>query len=280
MHKKILITGAGSYIGTSFENWLKRYGEKYAVDTVSTTNGEWETKDFTGYETVLHVAGIAHIKETKKNAHRYYEVNRDLAYEIAKKAKSQNVRQFIFLSTMAIYGMETGEIDGDTKPNPKTHYGRSKLEAEELLSQLSSDTFKIAIVRPPMVYGNGCKGNFPKLVKLARSTPIFPDYPNKRSMIFIDNLCECLRMLVDEGDGSIYHPQNSEYVSTPDMVKLIAECTGKRILTTKALNPLVRLLPRDAANKLFGDLYYDKAMSGDTARYSATGFKESIKRSI
>lgn len=182
--KKILITGSGSYIGTSFENWLQQYGDKYTVDTVATMGGEWKDKDFSGYDTVFHVAGIAHIKETKKNAHLFYEVNRDLSYEVAKKAKAQGVRQFIYLSSMSVFGMDTGVISKDTIANPKTHYGKSKLEGEGFIAPLSGTAFKVAIIRPPMVYGKGCKGNFATLSKLARRTPLFPLIENKRSMIY------------------------------------------------------------------------------------------------
>ena len=127
--KKILITGANSYIGTSFEKYLKEnYPDEYIVDTVDMIDGSWREKSFAGYDSVFHVAGIAHQKETKKNAHLYYEVNRDLAVETAKKAKSEGVKQFIFLSSMSVYGMDTGVITKETKPNPKSNYGKSKFQ--------------------------------------------------------------------------------------------------------------------------------------------------------
>src|SRR5690606_7124221 len=116
---------------------------------------------------VIHVAGIAHVKETKENADLYYKVNRDLAFEVAKKAKNEGVKQFIFLSSMSVYGIETGIIKINTPTNPKTNYGRSKLEAEELISSIESDSFKVAILRPPMIYGKGCKGNYIRLANLA-----------------------------------------------------------------------------------------------------------------
>ena len=99
--KKILITGANSYIGTSFENYIrKNFSETYAVDTVDMIDGNWREKSFAGYDSVFHVAGIAHRKETRETAHLYYEVNCDLAIETADKAKKEGVKQFIFLSSM------------------------------------------------------------------------------------------------------------------------------------------------------------------------------------
>lgn len=158
--KKILITGANSYIGTSFEKYMAQWPEKYQVDTVDMIDGTWREKDFSGYDTVFHVAGIAHQKETQENAELYYKINRDLAFDTAVKAKTDGVKQFIFLSSMSVYGLETGVITKETVPTPKSNYGKSKLQAEELLNGLADETFKVAILRPPMVYGKGCKGNY------------------------------------------------------------------------------------------------------------------------
>ena len=184
--KKILITGANSYIGMSFENYVKKYySGDYEVDTVDMIDGSWREKDFSGYDTVFHVAGIAHQKETKENAHLYYAVNRDMAIETAQKAKKDGVEHFVFLSSMSVYGMETGIITPQTVPNPKTNYGISKWQAEQGMETLISTTFKVAVVRPPMVYGEGCKGNYQTMAKLARKLPFFPWVENQRSMLYM-----------------------------------------------------------------------------------------------
>ena len=115
--KKILITGANSYIGVSFENYMKQWADEYSVDTVDMIDGTWREKDFGGYDAVFQVAGIAHKKETKENFELYYKVNRDLAIETAKKAKKDGVKQFIFLSSMSVYGMDTGVITNETNGN-------------------------------------------------------------------------------------------------------------------------------------------------------------------
>ena len=166
--KKILITGANSYIGTSLEKWLGKNPDKYYVDTVSTRDDAWKKKDFSEFDVVFHVAGIAHIKETKENQDLYYKVNRDLAFEAAKKAKAGGVKQFVFLSSMSIYGQDVGPIGINTIPNPKTAYGKSKYEAETMVLELEDDSFKVAILRPPMVYGPNSKGNYQLLSKFAK----------------------------------------------------------------------------------------------------------------
>jgi nucleoside-diphosphate-sugar epimerase len=275
--KKILITGANSYIGTSLDKWLKKYSGDYYTDTLDMRYDSWKEKDFSKYDVVFHVAGIAHIKETSKNQELYYKVNRDLASETAQKAKGEGVGQFIFLSSMSVYGIENGVIDKDTPLNPNTAYGKSKLEAEELIKKLEDESFIIAILRPPIVYGKGCRGNYPRLAGLALKTPIFPKVDNKRSMIYIDNLAEFVKQLIDNQSGGLFFPQNAEYVNTSEMVKVIAEAHGRKIWTTKLFNPLLRLLNVSTINKVFGDLVYEMIISDYESDYRVCEFKDSIQ---
>lgn len=274
--KKIIITGANSYIGTRFEKWLKQWLEDYSVDTVDMMDGTWKEKDFSDYDAVFHVAGIAHIKETKENKELYYKINRDLVYEVAKKAKDEGVKQFIFLSSMSVYGMETGVISKDTIPTPKSNYGKSKLQAEELISPLQDSTFNIAVLRPPMIYGKGCKGNYVRLEEFALKSPVFPNIENKRSMIYINNLCEFVKLLVDDCSSGLFLPQNEEYVCTSEMVKYIAEAHGKKIHMTKLFNPLIIVLKVSTINKVFGDLVYEKRMSEYKSKYCIYDLGKSI----
>lgn len=274
--KKILITGANSYIGTSFEKWVSKWPEEYAVDTLDMIGDAWKAKSFAGYDAIFHVAGIAHVKETKKNKDLYYKVNRDLAIETAQKAKKDGVKQFIFLSSMSVYGLETGVITRETIPNPKTNYGKSKLEAEGLLNSLSDDSFILSILRPPMVYGKGCKGNYPRLARLVLKMPFFPRIHNQRSMIYIDNLSQFIKQLIDDPRSGILFPQNSEYVNTTEMVGLIAEAHNKRIRGTRIFNPFLRILRFGIVNKIFGDLTYDMSLSAHDRKYMICSFKESI----
>ena len=274
--KKILITGANSYIGTSFEKWVSQYPDKYYVDTIDMEDNHWKEKPFKGYDVVFHVAGIAHIKETRKNTNLYYKVNRDLAYELAQKAKNDGVMQFIFLSSMSVYGIENGTIDKNTPLNPKSNYGKSKLQAEELIITLEEDAFKVAILRPPIIYGKGCKGNYPRLSNFAQKAPFFPNVKNKRSMIHIDNLCEFVRLLIDGYSRGLFFPQNEEYVCTSEMVKLIAEVHGKKVKMIKLFNPLLRVLKLSTVNKVFGNLVYEKKMSEYKENYYPQDFITSI----
>lgn len=281
--KNILITGKNSYIGTSIENWLMREPDKYKVDTVDMKDGSWKAKDFSHYDVVFHVAGIAHVSSDPKMQDLYYKVNRDLTIETAEKANTEGVKQFIFMSSIIVYGDSSSSkrvIDRNTVPTPSNFYGNSKLQAEKGIKHLESDNFKIVVLRPPMIYGKGSKGNYPRLANMAKKIPVFPDIDNERSMIHIDNLCEFIKVMIDHEETGLYFPQNKEYVKTSQLVKSIAEVHGKKIWMAKLFNPVLRLMfgRVGVVNKVFGNLVYEKSMSDyDKANYRIRTFKESIE---
>lgn len=281
--KKILITGANSYIGSSFENYLnKNYNSCYQIDTLDMINESWKNFDFSSYDVIYHVAGIAHIKETKDNKDLYYRVNKDLAIEVAKKAKQENVKQFIFLSSMSVYGIEKGFITKDTTLNPKSNYAKSKLQAEEVIKSLQTKDFKICIIRPPMVYGKDCKGNFQSLIKFAKKLPIFPKVKNNRSMIYIDNLSEFVKLLIDNSEEGLFFPQNNEYSNTSYLVKLIGQSMNKKVRLFIGLGWLIKLssLVIKKFTKAFGSLCYDMKLSEYKQNYALSSLEESIKESV
>lgn len=277
--KKILIAGANSYIGTSFEEYMYQYSEAYQVDTVDMIGDGWKEKDFFGYDTVFYVAGIAHIKETKENSGLYYRVNKDLAVETAEKSLKNGVKQFVYLSSMSVYGMSEGIIYGNTEAIPKNNYGKSKLEAEGSLKKAVGDKMQLAIIRPPMVYGKGCKGNYSFLSKLAKKLPLFPKVNNYRSMIYIDNLCEFVRLIIQNTESGTFFPQNSEYSNTSQLVKMIAEIHNRKIMLVGGFTWLLKILSRftGLVNKAFGNLVYDKSISIYKEDYTVKNLEESIK---
>lgn len=284
--KKILLTGSNSYVGTSFERYMAKWPEEYEVDTVDMTDGTWRMRAFSGYNAIFHVAGIAHqdngkISEDKRSV--YFQVNTNLAIETAVKAKNEGANQFVFMSTMSVYG-EVGifgrsvAITQHTKPSPKNAYGESKLRAEEGILHLSDDSFHVCILRPPMIYGPGCKGNYPMLAKAALTLPLFPDVENERSMLFIERLCAFVKAVVDSDLSGIHFPQNAEYVCTSDLVVRIARAHGKKIRLTRAFNPVLRMLSGKVGvvDKVFGGLVYDKLLTGTVIPDEKFSFEESI----
>lgn len=275
--KRILITGADSYIGTSFEKWLSqpRFSGMYEVETVDMRGEEWRKRDFSGYDSIFHVAGIAHadvgkVSEEKKKL--YYEVNCDLAVETAGKAKREGVKQFIYMSSIIVYGEGTSVrkkriITRETEPSPSNFYGDSKWKAEIKLKTLWNENFNLVILRPPMIYGAGCKGNYQNLRKLALKLPIFPDFPNQRSVCAIGTLCEFVRTRFEIQDGGLFFPQNQQYVRTAEMIRKIAKKNGKNIHLIKGFNWMIYLagyLPGKIGgliNKAFGSLIYEKSIN-------------------
>ena len=281
--KNILIVGENSYIGCSFGKWVKE--KETEVEDVSSRENRWKQKDFGAYDAILHVAGIAHVNAAADMEAMYYAVNRDLTIDVCRKAKEEGAGQFVFLSSIIVYGesssLEPMVITKDTKPSPNGFYGQSKLEAEEGILPMADSQFIVSVVRPPMVYGRDSKGNYPRLAKLAKRCPIFPDFPNQRSMIHIDNLCECIWKIIENGQGGIFFPQNKEYVATTDLVKEIARQQGKRIHTTRLANGILRFMAKkiNLVNKVFGSLVYDKELSDCFQwEYCVWDFKETIEQ--
>ena len=288
--KKTLITGAGSYIGTSLEHWLAQYHSEYKVDTLDMQEDTWRVYDFSAYDVVFHVAGIAHADvghATEEQKQLYYAVNTDLAVETAQKAMVAGVKQFLFMSSMIVYGgCKEKIITAATKPQPANFYGDSKWQADQRIQELSRNnpTFKTVILRPPMIYGKGSKGNYPQLAKMAGKLPIFPKVNNKRSMLYIDNLCECIRLLIDQEVEGVIFPQNEEYTNTSEMVRMIAEAKEHKIILFSGFGWAIKLLQKcpgkigNLATKAFGDSAYEMDMSECGHNYRVCSLAESIRR--
>ena len=287
--KRILITGANSYIGTSFERYVAKWPEKYQVDTIDMHGDAWNSLSFAGYDSVFHVAGIAHAdvgKVSEAQKALYYQVNTELAVKAAQKAKADGAKQFIYMSSAIVYGDSApiGKqkiITRDTKPAPANFYGDSKQKAEEEILPLQGNNFNVVVLRPPMIYGRGSKGNYPILVKYAQRLPVFPDVKNQRSMLYIENFCEFVRLMMDHNEKGIFWPQNKEYASTSQIVKLVSEQHGKHILLIGGVGWLLKLMSRatDMVNKAFGSFCYEQEMSEYSQEYRLFSLKESIRQS-
>lgn len=289
--KRVLITGANSYIGTSFEKYInEHFSDRYEVDTVDMIDGLWRDKSFSEYDTVYHVAGIAHSDSGKISAEKeklYRSVNTDLTIETAKKAKADGVKQFIFMSSAIVYGDSApiGKekiITKDTPVNPANCYGDSKVQAENGIKLLEDEKFKVVILRPPMIYGKGSKGNFPILEKFALKMPVFPKVQNQRSMLYIGNLVEFVRLMIENDESGTFWPQNSEYSNTSEVVKMIAEANGKKVVLIPGFEWVLKLISHftQIVNKAFGNLSYDQTMSEYKDDYWHYSLADSIKETV
>lgn len=282
---KILLTGTTGYIATRLEKWLTKKSNQFELRRVSVRSFSNSFQIPEATDVLIHTAALVHKKELTYTEKDYFDVNCFLTLQLAQKAKNAGVKHFIFLSTMAVYGVDglngcTTEIVESTPLDPTTMYGTSKLAAERELMKLSDENYVISIIRPPMVYGPSCPGNYELLSKIAKKMPIFPLVQNKRSMIFIDNLTEFMWQLIINRDGGIFHPQDREYIQTSDMVKEIANVHGRKVLMNRLSGSLLMMMFRKKSIvlKVFGNLTYSKQLSQyrDNS-YQVTGFNEAIR---
>lgn len=286
--KKVLLIGKNSYIGGSFIQYCNQHStfqgtesdeNQLSIQSISGKHGQWKEMEFTGYDVVMLMSGIVHV-EAKEEL--YDEVNHIMAVNIAKKAKNEGVRQFVFLSTIAVYGDKIKVENGSVVRNPLTPYAKSKQKAEEEITELADDSFVVSILQPPMVYGKDCPGNFGRLVQLIRKVHIFPYYRNERSAIHIYNLCEFIRQIVIGEYEGCYVPQNSKYFCSYDLAVTLSRC-GIFVLPVHGSSPLVRLISKlnGTIRKVFGDYKYPLELSQyENIEYQKVSVEESLKLSI
>lgn len=285
-YKKVLITGQGSYIGTAVERWLLKDKDHYQVDTLDMQDETWRDTDFSQYDVVYHVAGIAHAdvgNVTEEQKQLYYKVNTDLTIEVAERARQAKVKQFIFMSSMIVYsGCKENFITSETEPCPLNFYGDSKWRADQKIQEMDAENFKVVVLRPPMIYGKGSKGNYPQLAKLASKLPVFPIVKNQRSMLHIDNLCQFVKLMIDNEEHGVFFPQNGEYSNTSDMVQMIAEVKEHRIIMIPFVGIFIKLLEKAPGKiggltiKAFGNSSYDMSMSEYKENYRVNSLRKSI----
>ena len=280
---RVLITGAGSYVGESVIKYSQSGKFNISFDSVDTINEAWKQTDFSKYDVVFHVAGIAHVNADPKMESLYYKVNCDLTIEIAKVAKAAGVKQFIFMSSQIVFheskSLKSEMLTVNSKENPNGFYGNSKLQAEIGLKELEIPSFKVCILRPPMIYGVGAKGNFPRLARLATKTPIFPAWHNKRSMLYIDNLAEFILQAINRGLSGIFYPQNRELSDTVEIIRFFANHANHKVWISSLFNPFVWVgsFILQPINKMFATYYYDPEMSVMDFDYQLVSLEDSLK---
>lgn len=277
--KKVLVTGISGYVGVNFKKWVQDNNIDVELVYMSIKNDQWKFEEFSQYDAILHLAAIVHSSNVKKRD--YYRINSDLTFEIAKKAKESGVRHFIFFSTLSVYGLEEGNIDRYTKTNPINDYGKSKLDAENrILSIQNEDSFKIAIVRSPLIYGSNAPGNFKKLLFIINVSPIFFKFKNRKSMIFIDNLSSFLYTLIANENNGIFIPQNEEYINTTTIYENIRAGQNKKTILIPIPLWLMKKLKNKSklVTKIFGDLTVDNDYLNLPNEYKKLSFSETLNK--
>ncbi len=278
---ELLLTGASGFIGS---NVRAQMPDSIRVTPLSVRNDDWRNADFSRFDAVLHAAGIAHVLDGSMMGEAYHEVNCVRTLEIAEKAKKAGVGLFVFLSSIIVFGAPTpagvhAPITPQTAPNPENAYGKSKLDAENGLRAMEADSFRVAILRLPMVYGRGCKGNYTRLASLARKCPLFPAFDNRRSMLYIENLTSLIAKIVFDCPSGTYHPRDGVSRSTGEIARAICAAHGKKCVQTRLLAPAVRLMGKGGiVRRAFGDQEYASDMPDYPANYRAFDFESAIRK--
>lgn len=263
MTRRILVTGKSSFIAGHFARFMEAYAGEYSVELVSVRGDSWKNIDFSAYDCVIHAAGIAHVGYKDDMRDEYMRVNRDLTLDVARAAKAAGVKQFIFLSSIIIYGPaakggRTRYISCSTAPSPENAYGQSKMEAENGLKSLSDGAFSVAILRLPMVWGDGCRGNYALLTKYADLLPVFPSLCGYRSAISVSNLAAYLKSCIDSGKAGTFFPRDPGDITTPRMLSDIRAARGKKTRIIKIFDPFIRVFGNiGIVRRIFGGIAYD-----------------------
>lgn len=256
----VLITGQNGYIAKKLYSYL--LDRRHDVSFLNVRQDVWRHSSFEDIDCVVHLAGIVH--NSSNDPQEYQRVNVDLTAALARKAKDENVPQFIFISSMAVFGksdefLPLNEITAQTPLLPQTLYGKSKMSAEKEVEKIYGD--RACIVRPPMVYGENCTGNYRRLRELVLRFKIVPHYENRRSMIYVHNLCELLRLLIENTGAGIFHPQDAEFLPTYEISRIIG---NENEVNVRALRiPFLKLGAAIVPDlkKAFGSLSYSPALS-------------------
>lgn len=282
----VLIIGKNSYIGNHIDEWLTKHGHQ--VLQLDVLTDEWKTFDYSPYDTIVHVAGIVH-QPNCQDWELYKRVNTDMPITIATMAKKAGVKQYVFFSTMGVYGigkrLKPTIVDENTPLAPVGMYGKSKQMAEEGLSELQDETFKLAFVRPPSVYGKGCRGGYiTGFTSIARRLPVIPRaYENvKQSFIYIDNLSELVRLVIEKNKSGVFCPQDDKAVSANELLRVIDDGIGRKYRSSWLLGLGVRLLHFiPLVNKAYGGVEYSKTLSDiEGMDYVVVPFEEGMRRTV
>lgn len=249
---RVLVTGANGFVGRALAPYLAGLGHE-VVSTVRRPSGilheyivgneaSWMSA-LEGSDSVVHLAARAHVmRDQERNPQQAFRVNNvDTTIELATRALEAGVRRFVFMSTVKVNGEETApgcRFQADDPPHPKDFYAISKWEAEQGLLEIAKKTgLEVVIIRPPLVYGPGAKGNLASLIKWVKSDVPLPlgALNNRRSMIALDNLVNFTALCADidaspNAKGQVFLVSDGEDVSTAELLRRVAKayrCSGR-----------------------------------------------------
>jgi nucleoside-diphosphate-sugar epimerase len=281
---KLSVTGASGFVGTNFKTYFVN-SEIYEIDQLIQ---KVEETNFKGITSILHLSALVHQMQGAPEK-KYFEVNSDLAFDTAKKAKEEGVSHFLYMSTVKVYGEFTEEGQPwteDTPCHPLDPYGKSKLEGEQRVKSLADSNFTVSVVRTPLVYGPGVRANMFNLMKMVNKYPFVPfgNIHNKRSLTFVGNLCQLLHTILDQKKSGVFLASDGKPVSTTDLVKEISKASGKKknVLPIPGMaQKMVHSLKPGIHRRLFGNLEIDNTKTCEILNYQPEySFDQGIREMV
>ncbi|MDX1810286.1 MAG: NAD-dependent epimerase/dehydratase family protein [Sulfurospirillaceae bacterium] len=259
---KLLITGSNGFVGSYF---IDKYSDTYDIVRFSFLHDTLHDLQIRDVDVVIHLSALVH-QMGGASAEEYERVNVTQTSELAKIAKEAGVKQFVFMSTVKVYGEETDNVYTEKSPcNPEDEYGKSKLKAERELQKLEDESFIVSIIRTPIIYGYGVKANIKNLINLVKKVPILPfgDIQNRRSMTYIGNLCHLIDELIKQRTGGIFLASDDKPISTTEFIRQIAKNLDKKTYLIKVpfFESLLKLLKPSFHKRLYGSLEIDNKLT-------------------
>jgi nucleoside-diphosphate-sugar epimerase len=227
---KTTITGATGFVGTNLQNYLKTFREVNLMSVRYIPNQKFKIEN----DVLIHLAGKAHDLKKVSNPTDYYESNFELTKQLFDAFIKSEASVFVFMSTVkAVADEAKGVLTEDAIPNPQTHYGIAKLQAEQyILSKELPQGKRIYILRPTMIHGPGNKGNLNLLYSLVSKGFPWPlgAFENHRSFCSIENLCFVIKELLNQEEipSGVYNIADDASLSTNELIKLIAASQNKQ----------------------------------------------------
>lgn len=277
---KVLVTGASGFLGTHFTRLLSEKGTPWVgtsrsdrrfIQIPELGNQTPWCLALEGCTTVVHLAARVHVmKESHASPEsEFLKANRDATRALAEQAAALGVRRLLYLSSIKVNGEKTDRTPfrHDDEPAPVDAYARSKCLAEEALWEVSRETaLEVVIIRPPLVYGAGMKGNMLSLARGIRNHLPLPlgALHNRRSLVGVHNLCDLIWTCLwhSQSAGEVFLAGDGRALSTTELVFLMARSMGVRPLLLPIPAAWLRMGARvlgkeQAVNRLIGDLELD-----------------------
>src|SRR5574344_959985 len=260
--KKLLISGSNGFVGSYF---IKKYKDKYDIKTFSFLKDDINSLDYSDIDVVFHLSALVHQMDGA-SCEEYERVNVTQTLQLSKKVKENGVKKFVFMSTVKVYGEETdSKYSENSICKPEDEYGKSKLKAELELQKLEDKDFKVSIIRTPIVYGYGVKANIKSLINLVNKVPLLPfgKIENKRSMVYIGNLCHLVDEVITQEKSGIFLASDDQPLSTSRLIELVAKKLDKKVYLVKIpfFESLLKILKPSFHKRLYGRLEVDNSIT-------------------